>query len=400
MNPFDTLLYTTILKGGNLDIWFSCENISFCSIREKWDLFGSILDNMFLGNDKREEIISAFSKIQRAIHGMYRFRHIWRVRRAKWYNADDLYMNPISSKDRGAIVLFENNTKYVFQTRELIHVVHFSLSNCCHYFPDPNQCKNPYTNLPFHKSNLYNMYFAMRSSQYRMPPLFDAFFRENFNYNLFLTKNEQLINDEYLRTYVENNCVEDVLEHVKEMFKDHHIRSQIHFDFPKDKLYKIMKPYLSLYFLSNYSINHHKKARAFRSLHRKLHKFYDFNQCFGRRKVRFVSKNPFSTLKKCVYFFDDKHIPFYDEEPHNFLTSHLDSPVSNIHLNRHIYFVNDQEENDQGEEEEERQIEHGSQSEESEDEYDDDDDDEEYEENEAIIISHEEEDEDEDDEHI
>ena len=164
MNQLDTHLYSIFLKGTDLNIWFMFGNVSFVSIPEKWKSFGGVLNNIFMGNEKREEIITAFYNIQRAIHGMYRFKHIWRTHRAKWYNADDLYMNPISPKDRGAIVLFENNTKYIFQLRELIKMVHSSLSNCCHFFPEPIQCKNPYTNLPFHKSNLYNIYFAVRNS--------------------------------------------------------------------------------------------------------------------------------------------------------------------------------------------------------------------------------------------
>jgi len=326
MNQLDTLLYSIFLKGTDLNIWFLFGNVSFISIPEKWKSFGGVLNNIFMGNEKREEITTAFYNIQRVIHGMYRFKHIWRTHRAKWYNADDLYMNPISPKDRGAIVLFENNTKYIFQLRELIKMVHSSLSNCCHFFPEPIQCKNPYTNLPFHKSNLYNIYFAVRSSQYSMSPLFEAFFRLNFNLKLFLTKYEELINEEYLKTYVDNNCVKDVLDHVVEMFKIHEISVKIHSDFPKDNLFNIMKPYLLLYYESNYSLNIHKKARAFRLLHRKLHKFHEFNNCFGRRKVKFIIEKPFFK-KKCVYVFEDKHPPFNEVEINNFMKSHLDTPV-------------------------------------------------------------------------
>ena len=347
MNPFDERIYSTFLKRVELKMFFSCDNVSFCSISEKWKSYRTILHNMFLGNEKREEIIDVFSKIQRTIHGMYRFKYLWRLRKAKLYNADDLYMNPISPIDKATIILFENNTKYIFQLRELIRVLHSSLSNCCHFFPDPIQSKNPYTNLPFHKSNLYNIYFAVRRSQYRMPPLFEEYFRYDFSLNRFLSKNEELINDEYLKTYVENNCVEGVFEHVQDMFKEHHIRSHIHSEFPKDKLYKIMKPYLSLYFISNYSINHHKKSRAFRTLHHKLHLFQRYNSCFGRRKVHLVSKNPFSPVKQCVYVFDEKCPPFYNGNSDRFLTSHLDSPNEHHHHNHdHAASEEHNEEND------------------------------------------------------
>jgi len=335
MNPFDELIYSIFLKGMEQNSFFSYNCVSFMTILDKWKSYGSILNNMFLRNEKREEMIDLISKIQRTIHGFYRFKYLWRLRKAKWYNTADLYMNPISPTDKETIVIFENNTKYIFQLRELIRVVQSSLSNCCNFFPNPIPCKNPYTNLPLHKSNLYNIYFAIRRSQYRMPLLFEEFFHHNFNLNRFLIKNEELINDEYLNTYVENNCLTYVLENVVDMFKEHNIRCHIHKDFPKDQLFQIMKPYLSLYFISNYSINSHKKGRAFRNLHRKLHLFDNYNKQFGRRKVQFVSKNPFSPLKQCVYFFDDKYIPLKDIDNDSFMTSHLyppdDVPYEYVH---------------------------------------------------------------------
>ena len=338
MNQFDALIYSAFLTSMEKNVWFSFGNVYFSSIKEKWKAYDSLLNNIFLTDKNRDELTNLISKIQRVIHGLYRFKHIWRAKRAKWYNTDDLYMNPISIKDRSTITLFENNTKYIFQIRECLRVVHASLSNCCHFFPNPIPCKNPYTNMPFCKSNLYNIYFAIRGSGYHISPLLEAFFREDFNLKRFLVKNELLINDEYLKTYVENNCLENVLEHVKDMFKDHHIRWNIHPDFPKDRLYKIMKPYLSLYFESGYSFDNQKKGRSYQILHNKLHYFQTYNKCFGRRKVKISSKNPFSPLKKCVFVFDDNHPPFQQMTAKPFLTSHLetnaDSPDIITHTSR------------------------------------------------------------------
>jgi hypothetical protein len=365
MNPFDTLIYSrffpkklssvdTFSEETDLNLLFFYEKISFLSIPEKWVSYKKVLNNIFLGDEKKEEVFGVISKIQRTIHGLYRLKYLWQRSRAKWYNTADLYMNTISPTDRGTIVIFENNTKYIFQLRELIHVVQSSLSNCCHFFPNPVPCKNPYTNLPLHKSNLYNIYFAIRQSQHRMPLLFEEFFRHNFNLNRFLAKNEELINDEYLKTYVENNCLTYVLEYVYDMFKEHEIRCHIHKDFPKDQLFQIMKPYLSLYFISNYAINSHKKGQTFRNLHRKLHLFENYNKHFGRRKVQFVSKNPFSPVKQCVYVFDDKYIPLKDIDNDSFLTSHLYPPDDDSpqHIEEHSHRTEDEDEDEDDEDDE------------------------------------------------
>jgi len=110
------------------------------------------------------------------------------------------------------------------------------------------------------------------------------------------------------------------------MFYDNHIRFTIHKDFPKDLLMKAMKPYLTLYVFSQYSLNLHKKAHAQRILHRKLHKFVEHSSNFGRRKVQLVSNNPFSNVRQCKYFFEEKYFPFYDKDE-NFMGSHLDVAI-------------------------------------------------------------------------
>jgi hypothetical protein len=315
------------VKENNINFLFMCTNIPFETIGQKFQKFGELYQNTFFGDKQREDNLTAFCNIQKFIHAIYRLKWNWRLRRAKWYNKEDLYMNPIEPTDKNAFVLLQNNTKYVFQLRELIHVVQSSLSHCCHFFADPLVCKNPYTNLPFNKSALYAIYFAVRSSGYSMPFLFESFFQYNFHYDRFLINNEDLINEEFLNTYVENNCLENILDHVKDMFKCHHLKINIHRNFPKEVLIRVMKPYLKLYFISNYSLNLHKKAKSVRILHKKLHRFIEYNPNFGKQKIKLVNAdpNPFVERKRCVYSFDDTHIPFQNSSyKEDFMISHLD----------------------------------------------------------------------------
>jgi hypothetical protein len=151
-----------------------------------------------------------------------------------------------------------------------------------------------------------------------------------------LNNNEEAISDEYLKSYVENYCLNDILEFVRDMFDDHHMKCNIHKNFPKERLMNIMKPYLTLYFMSKYSLNIHKKMRAKRVLHQKLHKFVSFNPGFGKKKVKLIStpfrsdytqNKPFYT-KKCEYFFEEKCPPFHDIKTNDhFMNSHLDTQL-------------------------------------------------------------------------
>jgi hypothetical protein len=94
---------------------------------------------------------------------------------------------------------------------------------------------------------------------------------------------------------------------------------------------KIMKPYLDLFIISQYSILSYKKAEAFSLLHEKLHLFIRFNPSFGRRKVRIVTNNPFDTNHTCQYYYDDRYLPFHStDKSTDFMKLHLET----VHTHR------------------------------------------------------------------
>jgi len=300
----------------------------------KFECLNSVLSNMFISDENKITIMDTFCKIQRFIHGVMRLKHIWRFKKSNIYNTDDLYLNPIHAGDKNTLVLFCNNTRYVFHIRELIGAINTSLSNASHFFAEPIVCKNPYTNLPFNKSALYNIYFAIRESTFIMPTLFHIYFLSDFNLSHFSMNNEQMVNEEYLRTYVQNNCTQNIFNHISEMCMDHKIHINIHKNFPKDKLFTIMKPYLEMYYMSAYSMNESKKSYHYRVLHRKLHEFVKYNPTFGRRKVRMTQINPFSKSRKIEYYFSDLCPPFYNVG--NFAVS--TKLFMNSHLCKHDYY--------------------------------------------------------------
>jgi hypothetical protein len=174
-----------------------------------------------------------------------------------------------------------------------------------------------------------------------MPPLLNQYFLSDFHISDFAIANQHMMNEEYLRTYVDNNCAQEVNDIVKDMFDDHKISIKISKDFPNDKLFSIMKPYLSLYFISNYSLNEFKKRLHFKILHRKLHEFFTFNPNFGKKKVRFIEVRPFSKLKKIEHYFDENHIVFNESidcqnSAKYFMKSHLCKKEFN---NRNLFSV-------------------------------------------------------------
>jgi len=184
-----------------------------------------------------------------------------------------------------------------------------------------------------------------------MPILLQKYFLCDFNFSIFASQNEYLINEEYITTYVANNCYVNLKSRVHEMFHDYRfIRFRIHPEFPSDVLFKIMKPYLELYYISMYSMNENRKSNASKLLYKKLRAFKKFNPAFGRKKMKLSKTNPFSKGSNKTVVFDDAHIPFYEKpmSTDEFMKTHTykkeiyeSSPYNNNNgslMNQHNYF--------------------------------------------------------------
>jgi hypothetical protein len=134
-------------------------------------------------------------------------------------------------------------------------------------------------------------------------------------------------------------------------------------DFPKNKLIKIMQPYLLLYCISNYSYLKKNKTEALYIFNKKILIFNNFNPTFGRKRYKFIFKILDNFEKKVcgkIIEFDDKHIKFNNINNEIFLLDHLkytelnfiDSYESN---NSYNSSNNQSEEEDEEEEEEEEE---------------------------------------------
>ena len=115
-------------------------------------------------------------------------------------------------------------------------------------------------------------------------------------------------------------------------YKDNTIN--IHDEFPKNKLVKIMKPYLLLYLNSCYSLIPIIKKNSDFDLKNKLRNFQKFNPQFGRRLVKMGLK-PYPNFKTKSYIkgyvFNDTHIVFNSNDNDNFLSNHLKYDEINHH---------------------------------------------------------------------
>jgi hypothetical protein len=301
----------------------------------KFELLKSIVENIFCSEEFKERIINLFCSTQKINNGFSRLSYIYKNKKAPIKIATDMFLNPIKKTDKNVICIFDskNSCKYLFTINDLMQIIKKSLTHSPNFFSDPSECKNPYTNVPFNKSTLYNIYFFIKYKSYIMPDLIQKFFMANFNLENFRKDNLYIIREYAIKDYVENLEHSEAEDYIYTMIKTYYRKKiNISNDFSKKKLYEIMKPYLYYYFIATYSLCFEKRHEYFHKLSHKIKRFFKFNPKFGRKFIKLEKcvsagtiDNPFNknVRKKKIIIFNDEHVNFYEKENDTFLTSHV-----------------------------------------------------------------------------
>jgi hypothetical protein len=287
----------------------------------------------------RDEFEYLFNKIQRHYYILVRFVNMCKYKKANIIVNTDLQLNEINEKDRFVISILHCGKKYLFKVQEIIKHINTLLTNSPGFFASPKQIKNPYNGTPFTKSTLYNIYFYVIFNTNMQIEIFHKFFLNHFNINLFEIDNEPMIREYAIRDYINNSTTTVLSEHILNMLDEFNLdceynRSQnriiIDRNFPKNKLVKIMKPYLKLYFSSLYSLNIVKQRYCRNLLYKKLILFNTYNIRFGMRIVkaeRVVPEKIGDPVKiNIVHCFSEEHIKYCNIKIENFMKNHLNNP--------------------------------------------------------------------------
>jgi hypothetical protein len=293
---------------------------------QKFENLKRILSNIFLKDSQKREFIELFSILQKGFLGLSRFIYLYRYNKSRIYNTTGLCGDLIPvNNPRLSIILYQNNTRYTFLLRELLKTINTALSNTTHFFSEPLFCKNPYTNLPFNKSALYNIYFAIRfSSSLKIPELFHRFFLCDFNLHEFFLRSDEEIREEHLKSYIQdigNHLKDNIRSVVHHIFRENKILClYINRDFPENRLLEIMRPYLELYYKEKYSLKRSYSNHLKVLLQYSLLKFIKHNRYFGRK---ISTRQKINGLWKRVDIFNEKHIVFKYPLERAFIDSHL-----------------------------------------------------------------------------
>jgi hypothetical protein len=262
-------------------------------------------------------------------------------------------LNELRENNKNVMCIYHNNSKYLFYINDLLQIIKIALTNTYMFFSEPLSIKNPYNNIPFNKSTLYNIYFFIKYKTNYYEELFFRFFKSNFNLTQFKEQNEYILREHAIQHYVYKSASNILVKEIDDMidefnddckFKKLQNKITINKEFPKDKLIKIFQPYLLLYMIASYGFTNTQKQTALYLFNHKMKMFNNYNPLFGRKKVKIILENTSDLKRKIkgkIIEFDDNHITFNNIEKQNneFLNDHLqftDNTDNNLY-NNNVY---------------------------------------------------------------
>lgn len=301
------------------------------SIHMKFDVFNKSINNIFFSEQDIEDCKRVFCKIQSVYFAFSRLARVAKFKYAKVVVEEDMCLNTIDRNHKKTIVILQDNKLYLFVINDLIQIINASLISHYCFIQKPVMVKNPYSNMAFEKSTLYNIYYFVKFNTYYVDELLENYFRCNFNLHVMLYKNEYIIREYSISDYVTNTTTDilhiEVMDMIRYLNTFCLVRFRINPQFPKKRLVEIFKPYLYLYLCSMYSLVLNKREKSFCLVTHKYAEFYNSNRAFGRKIIR--------VERKCVGFgkyrrslnitFNDTHPSFNSGKSDMFLTSHMDS---------------------------------------------------------------------------
>ena len=239
----------------------------FYKTSSKYRIFKKVLQNPLINENDKMHILNQFNKSQFCYLAFNKLAYIFKYNKARTFKNDtDLCFVPLKNYNNNIILdIYDNNLRYKFKISDIISIINKSLSNTVDFFCEPLVIRNPYTNVAFSKSVLYNIYYALKESSYIMPSLFHNFFLANFNLNIFLRQNEATIRDFSINQFILNASYDQKCYYVTELldtynyyFEDNNVLDSL----TSSQLLLVFSPYIKLYLYSNYSLNPELRAHS------------------------------------------------------------------------------------------------------------------------------------------
>lgn len=177
------------------------------------------------------DIINIFYKSQKQYFVLINNFNKYRKKKAKIYNYHDLNYDRIesSSISNNVFNLYYNRFIYRFTRHDFIKIIYSGIFNYSETYSSNNleyeititynPIKNPYTNIPIKKSDLYNFYNFLYYNNHNIPNILKLWYYYDFDVNHLYVNNLTYIIYNTFKIYVRNLNNSKKQEYIKHIIK-------------------------------------------------------------------------------------------------------------------------------------------------------------------------------------
>ena len=249
----------------------------------------SILEEEFITEPDKKTLKDLYISVKKIMNRLNSIARLYKYKKAVKYDIDtDLHLNPLEQlPNNEKISIIENNTIYNFKLRDLISCWKLALLNSQGLFAKPIELKNPYTNLPFKKHNLYNIYFKCLNMYINLPMCITTFFKCNMTISKYQLYYYTTLKEVAIINFLNANNYYELFEQVLNLLHDY--RKEVDYltftnycsITARTKAVKNFKPMLLNYLLSKFSCNPIVRDQKLKQLKKQLKDYVKENPDFG-----------------------------------------------------------------------------------------------------------------------
>lgn len=239
-----------------------------------------------------ECFLKLYHCLRRTMRAFNLFSRIWRINRTPVRQKTDLYMNELDPTHPNTFQLVQPNGIYYFALNNLTRIIVDSITNQNGMFVEPLIAKNPYTNTPLTKTEIFNVYFALRHKGTKIPEFLQKFYDCELNIYEFRVRHETELRNYGVKQYVKNAPTSELYNDLCDMLEVNKMKNKICVDptFSKKEFVNAMMPYLEMFFLGRYSFSSTTRLYETKKLKMHLKKFAEKNPIYGKQ-MRATKKN-------------------------------------------------------------------------------------------------------------
>lgn len=190
-------MFTFYHKSIDLGVLYCILKIHIASgLKQKFYFIKKIMHNVFFNTSMRNtffEYLCTYQKTCMQINKIKQYRK--NKLNKRFQNEMTLRLIPFSEiPTLHKIKIIQNKTIYEFSVKELLILCHNSLSYSEYLISIPSLPKNPYTNIEFTITNMYNLYIKSKCACINIPTLFESFIHHRMDFDLFFEYNSNQLN--------------------------------------------------------------------------------------------------------------------------------------------------------------------------------------------------------------